>query len=102
MAFVAQSDQVLFRVVAGVAAKFLVMDFKVSHRSTELASPAVPPQHTFSYLLVFAFFEPDRRSFQQILHHWVFWLTSSANACFCSPERKPNNREIVCSNRSGC
>src|SRR5438046_730460 len=62
MAFVAQSDQVLFRVVAGVAAKFLVMDFKVSHRSTELASPAIPPQHTFSYLPVISFSTSCRNS----------------------------------------
>ena len=34
--------------VAGVTAELLMENFKVSHGSAELTTPAVPPQHTFS------------------------------------------------------
>jgi hypothetical protein len=47
MASVAQAKSGFFRVAAPVAAKLLVVNFKVGHRFTELASP-VPPQHSFA------------------------------------------------------
>src|SRR5205809_4522539 len=102
MAMRAEGDEIILLITARVTAELLMMDFEISHRPTRLTSPAISPQHSFGQLLVLAFFEPDRRSFQQILVHRMFCVASSANACFCSPGRNPNNREIVCSNRSGC
>jgi hypothetical protein len=43
-----------------MAAKFLVMDFKVGHRSAKLAAPPVSAQHSFAQFLVLVFFESDR------------------------------------------
>jgi len=39
----AEGNKILFRVVAGLAAKFLVVNFKIRHCTTGLASPAIPP-----------------------------------------------------------
>src|ERR1035441_2916178 len=44
MASVAQCDEVLFGIVAGVATKFLVMNLKIRHRTARLTSPAVATQ----------------------------------------------------------
>jgi hypothetical protein len=41
----AERNQVLFGVVAGVAAKLFVVDFEVRHRAAELTTPAVATQH---------------------------------------------------------
>ena len=43
MTVVAQRDEIVFRIHTRVAAKFLVVDFKVGHRAAELTTPAVPP-----------------------------------------------------------
>ena len=43
MTFIAECDQVVFLVRTRVAAKLLVVDFEVGHRSTELTAPAVSP-----------------------------------------------------------
>jgi hypothetical protein len=44
MAFVAQHDQVLFGVVAEVAAELLVMNFEMRPCTADLAAPAVTLQ----------------------------------------------------------
>jgi hypothetical protein len=44
MALVAQRDQVSFRVLAGVAAELLVVNFQLRPGAADLASPAVAPQ----------------------------------------------------------
>jgi len=41
VAVAAECDQVFFRVLAGVTAKLLVVNFEVRHRSAGLASPAI-------------------------------------------------------------
>ena len=43
VAAVAEGNEVVFLVRSRVAAKLLVVDFKVSHRSAELTTPAVSP-----------------------------------------------------------
>jgi len=48
MALVAKRDQVLFRIVAGMAAEVLMMDLKIFSRAAELAAPAVPPQNSLA------------------------------------------------------
>ena len=40
----AHSNQILFRVVARVAARLFVMDFQVGHRTAQLTPPAVPTE----------------------------------------------------------
>jgi len=48
----AERNQIVFNVVAGLAAKLFVMNLKIRHRSTELAPPAVPAQHLIAKLIV--------------------------------------------------
>jgi len=42
MALPAYGNQVLFSIIAGLAAKFLVVNFKIRHGAARLASPGVP------------------------------------------------------------
>jgi hypothetical protein len=39
----AKRHQVLFRIIAGLAAEFLVMDFKTPPGAAQLTSPAITP-----------------------------------------------------------
>jgi hypothetical protein len=43
MAACAKGDQILLRVVAGLAAKCFVVHLKIRHRAATLASPTVSP-----------------------------------------------------------
>jgi hypothetical protein len=52
VAFAAQRDQVLLRIVAGLAAKLFVMNFKIGHRAARLASPAVTAEHLIAKVVV--------------------------------------------------
>ena len=47
-----ERDQVLFSVMAGVAAKLFVMNFKVRHRAAGLTTPAIATQYLLSQPLV--------------------------------------------------
>ncbi len=48
----AQRDQVIFRIVAGVAAELSVVHLKVSHRATRLTPPAVATQDLLAQPLI--------------------------------------------------
>ena len=52
VAVAAQRDQVLLRIIPGLAAKFLVMNLKVLQAPTGLTSPSVPSQDFSTKLLV--------------------------------------------------
>ena len=52
VAVAAQRDQVLLRIMAGLAAKFLVMNLEVLQAPTGLTSPSVPLQDFSTKLLV--------------------------------------------------
>jgi hypothetical protein len=43
-----ESDQVLFSVVARLAAKLLVVDFQVQHRAARLTTPPIATQHSLA------------------------------------------------------
>jgi len=66
---------------AAVAAKFSVMDFEVSHRTTQLTPPAVSPEYVLAELLVILLLEPVRHLFRQNLLHWICSFTICRNAC---------------------
>jgi hypothetical protein len=40
-----EGNQILARIVAGLAAKLFVVDLKVGHRAARLASPAIATEH---------------------------------------------------------
>ena len=59
----AKCNQVLLDILPRQAAKFLVVDFQVRHRSTGLASPSIPPQHALPQLVVLFRVESQARRF---------------------------------------
>ena len=61
--------QIVLTILAGVAAKLFVVNFKVCHRTAELAAPAVSPQYMLAKLPVILFLEPDRPLFRRSLIH---------------------------------
>ncbi len=64
-----EGDQVVLTILAGVAAKLFVVNFKVCHRAAKLAAPAVSPQYLLAKFPVIFLFEPDRRLFRRSLIH---------------------------------
>jgi hypothetical protein len=59
----AKCDQILLDILAAEAAKFFVVNFKVRHRATELASPSVTPQHALPQLVILFRVESQARRF---------------------------------------
>ena len=54
VAFGTECYQILLRIIAGLAAEFFVMDFKIGHCATRLASPAIATQHLAAESVVLA------------------------------------------------
>jgi hypothetical protein len=52
MAACTKGDQILHRVVAGVAAKCLVVNLKIRHRAATLASPTVSTEYLLTDVFV--------------------------------------------------
>jgi len=53
-----EGNQILPRIITGVAAKLFVVDFEVGHRTARLASPTVARQHLNAELIVRLRIEP--------------------------------------------
>ncbi len=66
---------------AAVAAKFSVMDFKVSHGTAQLTPPSVSPEYVLAELLVILLLEPNRCLLRQKLLHWICSFTICRKAC---------------------
>jgi hypothetical protein len=64
VAYRAESDQILFGIVPGLAAELLVMNLKIGHRAAGLASPVVSAEHLFAKLVV---------QFAVQAKTWVLW-----------------------------
>jgi hypothetical protein len=52
MTYGTQRDQVLLRITATLATKFLVVNLQIRSAPATLASPTIPAQYLFSKLLV--------------------------------------------------
>ena len=76
-----EGDQIVLTILAGVAAKLFVMDFKVGHGTAQLASPAISPQYLLAELLVILLLKPDGGLFRHNLLHWICSFTICRNAC---------------------
>jgi hypothetical protein len=98
---IAQRDQVLFRVIPGVTAKFFVMDFKIGHAAAGLASPAIPAEHMPAELFVFLRIEPQTGTFRPHPVHEAFPAKWSRNAFLSSPGKNLKNRRADCKSTSG-
>jgi hypothetical protein len=66
---IAQSDQVLFRIIPGVAAKLLVMDFEILPRSATLTSPPISVEYRKSQLCIGFGNKLDSRIFRKKFDH---------------------------------
>jgi hypothetical protein len=68
-------NQVLLRVVAGVAAEFFVVDFEVGLRATQLTSETVATQHLVAELFVQFGIKPQARRLRSDPIHDAFSVT---------------------------
>jgi hypothetical protein len=68
-------NQVLLRIVAGLAAKFFVMNLEIRHRAARLASPAVATEHLVAKLFVRLGLKPHGRSLWSDQIHNTFSAT---------------------------
>jgi hypothetical protein len=58
VAFGTEGYQILLRIIARRAAEFFVMEFKIGHCATRLASPAVATQHLLAQTVILIGIEP--------------------------------------------
>ncbi len=63
---IAECDQVFFRIIAGVAAKLLVVNFQVRHRAADLTSPAVAAKDLLPQISRTNRIQPQARGFGRI------------------------------------
>src|SRR5713101_7295359 len=92
----AQGDEVQFVVVALLAPQFFVVDMEISSRPTELASPTIAAENLLSELIVRFGIKSQARPLRSNAVHEAFSVTSSRNACRCSPGRNLKNRDMDC------
>jgi hypothetical protein len=67
--------------VAALASRFLVMDLQVLFGTTDLASPAITPEHLLSESVVQLGIEPQAWLFGQNPIHEAFSAASCRKAC---------------------
>jgi hypothetical protein len=90
-----ERNQVLLRVVAGVAAEFFVVDFEVGLRATQLTSETVAKRHLVAELFVQFVIKPQERLLRSFLIHDAFSVTWCRNVCLSSPGRNLKKRKAV-------
>src|ERR1035437_1632807 len=98
MATSTERNQVLFAIVAGVAANFFVRDFQVAHRATGLTPPAIATQDPLPKSLVRHRIQPQAHGLRTDRTHDALSLKPSRNSCLCSPGR--NLKNLVIENNS--
>jgi hypothetical protein len=101
VAYGTKRDQVLLRIIARVTAKFLVVNLKIGHCATRLASPAVAMQHLLAQTVVLVGVELHAHMFWSDSSHDAFSVTWCKNACLSSPGRNLKNRKADCKRTSG-
>lgn len=57
-----EGNQILARIIAGVAAKLFVVSLQIGHRAAGLTSPAVTAEHLGAKLVVQFGIQPQRRA----------------------------------------
>ena len=97
----AKRNQVLLRIVAGVAAEFFVVDFKVGLRATQLTSETVATQHLVAELFVQLGIKLQARLLRSDLIHDAFSFAWCRNVCLSSPGRNLKNRKADCKRTLG-
>jgi hypothetical protein len=77
---VAQRDQVLFAVVAGVTTEFFVMDLDMQRAAAVLAPPRIALEDLQAQFFVGVRIEFDTQLFRSKTNHDAFLLACSINA----------------------
>jgi hypothetical protein len=67
-----QRNQVLLRIITGLAAKFLVMNLQIGHRAAGLASPSIATEYLVAELFVWLGIEPQARLLRSEEIHEAF------------------------------
>src|SRR5579872_1843224 len=101
MANSTECNQVLLGIIAGLATEFFVMDFKIGHCATRLASPAVATQHLLAESVVQLGIQANACMFQSDSSHDTFSVTWCRNVCLSSPGRNLKNRNADCKRTPG-
>ena len=101
VALCAERDQVLFRVVAGVAAKLFVVNLQIRHRAARLTAPAIAAQHLLLKILIRKWVEPNSARIRKHRGHDAVSFRPPRNACLCSPGRNLKNLVIENNRVSG-
>lgn len=74
MTCAAQCYQIFFRIIARMAAEFLVVNLKIGHRTAGLAPPVVTVQHSQTKFVVYLTLKVKARTLGQELVHDAFAL----------------------------
>lgn len=82
-----QGNQIFFRIVPCVAAKFFVVNLKTRHRAAQLTSPAVTTQHLLPQTLVRCRMQRAVHGFRTNRACHAFSRRLPRNACCCSSGR---------------
>jgi hypothetical protein len=90
----AERNQVCVRIIATLAAKFLVVNLQIRPSPTTLASPTVTPPHLMPELFVQLRIEAPARAFGKNSFHEAFAVTSCRKACRCSLGKNLKNRDM--------
>jgi len=97
----AERNQILFCIVARVAAKFLVVNFQVRHPPARLTPPAVATQYLLPKNFIRCRIQPQGYGPWAERAHEAFSFRLTRNACLCSPGRNWKNLLIENSSISG-
>ena len=76
-----QCDKIVFMISTRVAAKPLMMHFKICHRTAQLAAPAIAPQYLLAKSPVVFLLKPNRRLFGNNAVHCACPLRDVRKAC---------------------
>jgi hypothetical protein len=97
----AERNQVCVRILAALAAKYLVVDLQIRRSPTTLAFPTITPQHLLPESFVQLRIEAQARAFGKNSVHEAFAVTSCRKASRCSPGRNLKKRDMDCSSTVG-
>jgi hypothetical protein len=96
-----EGNQILARIVAGLAAKLFVVDLKLGHRTARLASPTISAEDLVAQLFINVGLEPQGCAFWSDLIHDAFSVTWCRTVCLSSSVRNLKNRNAYCKRTSG-
>jgi len=102
VARIAKRNDILLRILPGLAAKFPVVNLEIGQRAASLAPPTIPTQHLLAQGFVQFGSETLAGTLYRIPVHDAFSVICSRKACRSLPGRNWKNRAIEDKSTSGC